>query len=83
MCVSRITALLPFSGSVLVGTAEGSLIIYDVVTKLSRSPSSAEINATPKRQSQTDHIQQKIQVGLYYRKPESETDSADKITANS
>lgn len=60
---SRITALLPFSGSVLVGTAEGFLIIYDVVTKLSRSPSSAEFSSnTNKRQPPVDHIQQKIQV---------------------
>ncbi|KAG8201283.1 hypothetical protein JTE90_016766 [Oedothorax gibbosus] len=39
----RITALLPLGGSVLVGTAEGFLVIYDVVTKLSRSPSTAQL----------------------------------------
>ncbi|XP_055929090.1 uncharacterized protein LOC129960059 isoform X3 [Argiope bruennichi] len=68
---SRITALLPFSGSVLVGTAEGSLIIYDVVTKLSRSPSTAEFSTTPNRkQPPADHIQQKIQQLLMEKKRE-------------
>ncbi|XP_054721852.1 uncharacterized protein LOC129231535 [Uloborus diversus] len=66
---SRITALLPFSGSVLVGTAEGSLIIYDVVTKLSRSPSSAEFSSSaPRRTAPVDHIQQKIQELLMEKK---------------
>ncbi|GFR14244.1 uncharacterized protein TNCT_415351 [Trichonephila clavata] len=66
---SRITALLPFSGSVLIGTAEGSLIIYDVVTKLSRSPSTTEFSSTPNRKHPpADHIQQKIQQLLMEKK---------------
>ncbi|XP_035230628.1 uncharacterized protein LOC118202571, partial [Stegodyphus dumicola] len=73
---SRITALLPFSGSVLVGTAEGSLIIYDVVTKLSRSPSSAEFSSSlNRRQPAVDHIQQKIQELLMEKKRDDKGNS--------
>ncbi|XP_015922464.2 uncharacterized protein [Parasteatoda tepidariorum] len=77
---SRITALLPLSGSVIVGTAEGSLIIYDVVTKLSRSPSTAEFGSTPsnRRQPVADHIQQKIQL-LMEKKREDNSDGRHRV----
>ncbi|XP_076321241.1 uncharacterized protein LOC143230859 [Tachypleus tridentatus] len=38
---ARITSLLPFEGSLLVGTGEGTLIIFDVSSRMSRSASTA------------------------------------------
>ncbi|XP_064458637.1 TBC1 domain family member 2A-like [Ornithodoros turicata] len=42
---ARITALLPLHGSVLVGTAEGFLIIYDVVKRIVASGSTYSAHA--------------------------------------
>ncbi|XP_076315442.1 uncharacterized protein LOC143227975 [Tachypleus tridentatus] len=61
---SRVTSLLPFDGSLLVGTGEGALIIFDVVTRLSCNSSAAN-SPFPCLQSPNiatgDQIQEKIQ----------------------
>ncbi|XP_022257838.1 uncharacterized protein LOC111089502 isoform X2 [Limulus polyphemus] len=61
---SRVTSLLPFDGSLLVGTGEGALIIFDVVTRLSCN-ASATNSPFPRLHSPNiataDQIQEKIQ----------------------
>lgn len=59
---SRVTALLPFDGSVLVGTGEGSLIIYDLISRLSSYPSIDDNSlCLVSNTNNADQIQEKIQ----------------------
>lgn len=44
---ARITSVLPFDSSILVGTADGTLVIYDVIARKSPSPS---VPASPRPQ---------------------------------
>ncbi|XP_067140902.1 uncharacterized protein [Centruroides vittatus] len=72
---SRVTALLPFDGSVLVGTGEGSLIIYDLLSRSSYSSVDdtsclVSNNNNNNNNSNADKIQEKIQELLEQKKEE-------------
>ncbi|XP_022246616.1 uncharacterized protein LOC106463422 [Limulus polyphemus] len=68
---ARITSLLPLEGSLLVGTGEGTLIIFDVSNRLSRSTSAAN-SPFPEQASPScatsEQIQDRIQEVLAEQK---------------
>ncbi|KFM71928.1 hypothetical protein X975_11735, partial [Stegodyphus mimosarum] len=54
---ARITCVLPLDNSVLVGTADGTLVIYDVVARKSPSPSNPS-SPRPSSNPESGHAKQ-------------------------
>lgn len=62
---ARITCVLPLDNSALVGTADGTLVVYDVVARKSPSPSAPSSPRPPQGGPEPGHakqIQERLQV---------------------